>query len=73
MNININTIHSNKHSSSLPQTQHGIVELYNLCNVWIQRQKTRRQLAQLPAYLLRDIGLTEADRYQESRKNFWEN
>jgi uncharacterized protein YjiS (DUF1127 family) len=29
-------------------------------------------LAQLPAYLLRDIGLTEADRYQESRKHFWE-
>ena len=69
MSTNVNTIGNNKNTSFF---QH-IVEVYHLCNTWILRQKTRRQLAQLPAYLLRDIGLSEADRYQESRKHFWEN
>jgi len=27
--------------------------------------------SQLPAYLLKDIGLNEADRYQETTKPFW--
>ncbi len=69
MSINVTTISNRKNSSSL----HFFADAYQLCNTWINRQKTRRQLAQLPAYLLRDIGLTEADRYQESRKHFWEN
>ncbi|MGY5450755.1 DUF1127 domain-containing protein [Agarivorans sp. MS3-6] len=69
MSTNVNTISNTKNTSLF---QH-ITEVYQLCNVWLLRQKSRRQLAQLPAYLLRDIGLSEADRYQESRKHFWEN
>lgn len=38
---------------------------------WMERSRSRRQLAEMPAYLLRDIGLTEADRYQETVKPFW--
>ena len=30
----------------------------------LERSRSRRQLSELPAYLLKDIGLTEADRYQ---------
>ncbi|GGB19816.1 DUF1127 domain-containing protein [Agarivorans gilvus] len=68
MSINATTIGNRKNTSFF----HFFADAYQLCNTWINRQKTRRQLAQLPAYLLRDIGLTEADRYQESRKHFWE-
>ena len=32
---------------------------------------TRRALAELPPHLLKDIGLTEADRFVESNKPFW--
>ena len=40
--------------------------------LWRQRARERHQLAKLPPYILKDIGLTEADRYQETRKHFWE-
>ncbi|MGL5812489.1 MAG: DUF1127 domain-containing protein [Aeromonas sp.] len=38
---------------------------------WLERSRSRRQLSELPAYLLKDIGLNEADRYQETTKPFW--
>ena len=41
--------------------------------VWHQRRVTRRQLSQLPDYLLRDIGITRADAEQEVNKTFWQN
>ncbi|MFP2769503.1 DUF1127 domain-containing protein [Oceanisphaera sp. KMM 10153] len=40
--------------------------------LWLQRTRTRRQLSELPAYLLKDIGLNESDRYQEISKPFWQ-
>ena len=38
---------------------------------WLERSRSRRQLSELPAYLLKDIGLNEADRYQETTEPFW--
>ncbi|MGL4715059.1 MAG: DUF1127 domain-containing protein [Aeromonas sp.] len=38
---------------------------------WLARSRSRRQLSELPEYLLKDIGLNEADRYQETTKPFW--
>ncbi|WP_421201342.1 DUF1127 domain-containing protein [Aeromonas enteropelogenes] len=38
---------------------------------WLERSRSRRQLSELPEYLLKDIGLSEADRYQETTKPFW--
>ena len=38
---------------------------------WLERSRSRRQLSELPEYLLKDIGLNEADRYQETTKPFW--
>ena len=39
---------------------------------WLRRSRTRRELAALPPYLLKDIGINEADRYQEVSKPFWQ-
>ncbi len=64
--------HTISNTSVFQQVQQFATEAYQLCNLWMERQKTRRELAQLPAHLLRDIGLSEADRYQESSKYFWE-
>jgi uncharacterized protein YjiS (DUF1127 family) len=38
---------------------------------WRQRARQRAALAQLPAYMLRDIGLTEADVWRETRLPPW--
>ncbi|MGL4206831.1 MAG: DUF1127 domain-containing protein [Aeromonadaceae bacterium] len=43
----------------------------SLVLTWLERVRTRRELAELPPYLLKDIGLTESDRYCESHKPFW--
>ncbi len=44
-----------------------------MLEMWGHRTKTRKQLAEMPAHLLHDIGLSESDRYQEVCKPFWKN
>jgi uncharacterized protein YjiS (DUF1127 family) len=39
--------------------------------LWQERRRTRLHLAQLPSYLLRDIGLERHDVLHESAKPFW--
>ncbi|WP_221076523.1 DUF1127 domain-containing protein [Agarivorans aestuarii] len=36
------------------------------------RRKTRRELAKLPDYLLKDIGVNRADALREADKSFWQ-
>lgn len=36
-----------------------------------QNAKQRKQLAQLPDYLLKDIGVTRAEALEEAEKPFW--
>ena len=40
--------------------------------LWLRRMRTRRQLADLDAERLRDVGLTPAERAAECAKWFWE-
>lgn len=58
--------HSRRHGST------GNASLRATLVLWLQRSRTRRQLSQMPDYLLKDIGLNEADRYQEVSKPFWQ-
>lgn len=39
--------------------------------LWRRRAKQRSELARLPGYILKDLGLNEVDRERESRKPFW--
>lgn len=43
----------------------------DVLSVWQERMSSRRQLAGLDAHVLRDIGLSGADVYNETRKPFW--
>ncbi len=38
---------------------------------WIERSRQRRDLANLPPELLRDIGVSDIDAIRESAKPFW--
>lgn len=40
-------------------------------SAWYWSARTRRQLAELDAHGLRDIGLSEADRRRECARPFW--
>ena len=41
-------------------------------NTWNRRHKTRRQLARVEYHVLRDVGISQADRFIEINKPFWE-
>ncbi|WP_375058325.1 DUF1127 domain-containing protein [Zobellella sp. DQSA1] len=64
----------NYHHHDLVSTEQHAAEpgLLATLGLWLQRSRTRRQLSELPTYLLKDIGLNEADRYQEVSKPFWQ-
>jgi len=42
-----------------------------LLSDWRWRRRTRRHLAQLDEHGLKDIGLSECDRWRECAKPFW--
>jgi uncharacterized protein YjiS (DUF1127 family) len=45
---------------------------FKAVETWRQRHKTRRQLAAADARILKDVGISEAQRFIESNKPFWE-
>lgn len=57
---------------STDSRRNGTTSLRATLVLWLQRSRTRRQLSHMPDYLLKDIGLNEADRFQEISKPFWQ-
>lgn len=55
---------------ALPATGMGCI--VRTAGLWYRRHNERRTLAALPDYLLKDIGLSDADVWAESRKWFWQ-
>ncbi|WP_350936135.1 DUF1127 domain-containing protein [Thioclava kandeliae] len=45
--------------------------IMKLVTLWAFRIRTRRNLATLPDYILKDIGLTAEDAQQEAQRPFW--
>jgi uncharacterized protein YjiS (DUF1127 family) len=46
--------------------------LFNLIAIWKLRHKTRSQLAHATLDVLRDVGISESQRFSEVNKSFWE-
>lgn len=42
-----------------------------LVGVWLERRRQRRALLELSDHLLKDIGISRVDAWQEARKPFW--
>jgi len=56
---------TNHHGSGL------LAELIETFHVWRQRQRDRRQLAEMPPRDLHDVGLSWSDIAYEAEKPFW--
>ena len=54
----------------------GLIDRWNrmvdTVNTWNRRHKTRRQFANVEHRILRDVGISAADRFIEVNKPFWE-
>lgn len=48
------------------------MRLVETVQLWWERSEQRRHLAQLDGRMLRDIGVSQAEAYQESQKWFWQ-
>jgi uncharacterized protein YjiS (DUF1127 family) len=48
------------------------MSIFTMMITWQERIRQRRDLASLPNYLLKDIGFTRADIWQEIEKPFWQ-
>ena len=70
------------HTSPLTETDHAAhpavasrtalaLRLLARLQLWLQNSRTRRQLDQLDARQLADIGITQAERGTELDKPFW--
>ena len=58
--------------TTLRLIQLKLIKLINKLDQLMIRRKTRRTLASLPDYLLKDIGVTRAEAQQEATKPFWQ-
>src|SRR6056297_994221 len=57
--------------NALPAIASVAVRFAYLVTLWSQRRRTRRALMGLPAYRLKDVGLTTDQADIEARKLFW--
>jgi len=54
------------------QVEKSEINLIHLLKIWQQRYRQRRQLAQLEAFQLADIGISYAQAQTEADKPFWQ-
>lgn len=58
-------------ATSGPGPVSALCRIHVLMSAWHERTRERRELAGMPEYVLKDIGISEADVYHEARKPFW--
>ena len=51
---------------------HPLAMVFKTINTWIERQKYRSQFALIDGRYLKDVGISEADRFIEVNKSFSE-
>lgn len=57
--------------ANIPVASRVAMEVAQLVARWSHRASSRKALASLDAYMLKDIGLTREEALQEAEKPFW--
>lgn len=58
-------------SAVRPSFRGRLRRVHEVLQLWHRRKRQRRKLMQMPDDILKDIGISRVDAYQESRKPFW--
>jgi uncharacterized protein YjiS (DUF1127 family) len=48
-----------------------LISIFDTVTAWMERNRQRRTLANLPDYMLKDIGISRVDAWREAGKPFW--
>ncbi|PMM55732.1 DUF1127 domain-containing protein [Vibrio splendidus] len=68
----MNTITATSRANQLFLSSLSVKRFYSKLGLYFQNRRTRRQLSELPDYLLRDVGITLEQVEKELKKSFWE-
>ena len=52
-------------------TTQALISIFDTMAAWRERNRQRRTLANLPDYMLKDIGVSRVDAWREAGKPFW--
>ncbi len=56
----------------LPPGMSAVYRIMSVLEIWAARRRSRRALAMLSDYHLRDIGITRAQAMEEAARPFWD-
>ena len=73
--LSVCSVATSTHAEQRRQFQHlssHLAGLFSLVATWKLRHKTRSQLAHATLDVLRDVGISESQRFSEVNKSFWE-
>lgn len=62
-----------KTNTGVPDAVRKSGKTKSIIRKWRERVKFRRQISDMPEYLLRDMGISNEVKYSEMRKYFWQN
>ncbi|HAS25040.1 hypothetical protein BCT47_03790 [Vibrio splendidus] len=68
----MNTITATSRTNQLFLSSLSVKGFYSKLGLYFQNRRTRKQLSELPDYLLRDVGITLEQVEKELKKSFWE-
>ena len=59
------------HRQRMHSTTQALISIFDAMAAWRERNRQRRTLANLPDYMLKDIGVSRVDAWREAGKPFW--
>ena len=65
------SMHDSSHRRRMHPTTQALISVFDTITAWMERNRQRRTLANLPDYMLKDIGISRVDAWREAGKPFW--
>jgi uncharacterized protein YjiS (DUF1127 family) len=65
------SIRDGDHRQRVHPTAKALISIFDTVTAWMERNRQRRTLANLPDYMLKDIGISRVDAWREAGKPFW--
>jgi len=65
------SMHDGGHRQRMHPATEALISIFDTVATWMERNRQRHTLANLPDYMLKDIGVSRVDAWREAKKPFW--